>query len=60
MNGTQTDVELSVSDFQEGDRGKSERTTRTANDGGQPGFTALAGIVALLGAGLLARRNGQP
>lgn len=60
VNGTQTDVELSVSDFQEGDRGKSERTTRTANDGGQPGFTALAGIVALLGAGLLARRNGQP
>ncbi|MCO8243110.1 PGF-CTERM sorting domain-containing protein [Haladaptatus sp. AB643] len=60
VNETQTDVELSVSDFQEGDRGKSERTTRTANDGGQPGFTVLAGIVALLGAGLLVRRNGQP
>ncbi len=58
VNETQTDMALSISDFQEDNRPKSKQTTTSANDAGQPGFTVLAGIVALLGARLFARKHG--
>ncbi|MFH5799810.1 PGF-CTERM sorting domain-containing protein [Haladaptatus sp. CMAA 1911] len=57
VNETESDVELSVSDFEGSNTKGSKSKTTTANDAGQPGFTVVAGIVALLGAGLVARTN---
>jgi PGF-CTERM protein len=57
VNETETDVELSVSDFEGSNTKESKSKTTTANDAGQPGFTVVTGIVALLGAGLVARTN---
>lgn len=56
VDETQRDVELEVSDFE----GEAERTVvaeRTvAATGGQPGFTGVLAVLAILAAALLARR----
>ncbi len=56
VNQTRSEVELSVSDFSDGSNANKETTTVSATDG-QPGFTALAGLVALVVAVAVARRN---
>ncbi|GAA0226176.1 DUF7490 domain-containing protein [Haladaptatus pallidirubidus] len=58
VNETNREIDLSVSDFSgDNDPDSAKETTTIENDEGQPGFTALAGLVALLVAGALARRN---
>jgi PGF-CTERM protein len=57
VNETRREVGLSVSDFESDPSKSKDGGTVTASDGGQPGFTALAGIAALLVAGALARRK---
>ncbi|SIR45946.1 PGF-CTERM protein [Haladaptatus litoreus] len=58
VNETNREIDLSVSDFS-GDNSPNaaKEATTTSNDSGQPGFTALAGVTALLVAGVIARRN---
>ncbi|WP_458185003.1 DUF7490 domain-containing protein [Haladaptatus sp. NG-WS-4] len=57
VNETHRSVELSVSDFEGSSQRSKDGGTVTANDAGQPGFTALPGIAALLVAGALAPRK---
>ena len=58
VNETRREVELEVSDFEaEPDPGvRTVVQERTAVAGGQPGFTALGALMAVLAAALLARR----
>ncbi|WP_049969658.1 DUF7490 domain-containing protein [Haladaptatus cibarius] len=58
VNETNREIDLSVSDFS-GDNSPNAATeaTTTSNDSGQPGFTALTSVAALLVAGAIARRN---
>jgi PGF-CTERM protein len=58
VNQTTRDVGLEVSDFEsdDGTDAGAPQQTETRTEGATPGFTAIGGILALLGAALLARR----